>query len=284
VTVLVTGATGHVGGRLAALLVANGVRVRALVRDPARAAAPSDVQISVGDYADPASLTAALRGVDRVFMVCLPEPAPGRLTKHDNLVEAARTAGVEHLVYLSFLRPSAFAGFPQARWHAHTEAAIDRAGLPGTFLRASLYQSSLLSTAGVLEGDLLLAPAGNGQVAAVAREDLAAVASAVLTSAPPAPGSAHAALDVTGPDLLTWQDIADAVAARTGRPVRYQEIGSEDFAARLRAAGRPEDLVEGMTGLFADIRAGHLAVRSDVVRRLSGRDALSFTRSVAGPP
>jgi NAD(P)H dehydrogenase (quinone) len=121
-------------------------------------------------------------------------------------------------------------------------------------------------------------------VAAVAREDLAAVASAVLTSAPPAPGSAHAALDVTGPDLLTWQDIADAVAARTGRPVRYQEIGSEDFAARLRAAGRPEDLVEGMTGLFADIRAGHLAVRSDVVRRLSGRDALSFTRSVAGPP
>ena len=271
-TVLVTGASGNVGRRLSSLLVQRGIPVRALVRTHSRDAV-ADVEVAVGDYADRASLNAALRGVTRAFMVCLPEAAPGRLIKHENFVEAASAAGVEHLVYLSFLRPSPPAGFPQARWHAHTEAAIDRAGLSRTFLRVSLYQTSLLNSAGILENDLLLAPAGTGQVAAVAREDIAAVAAAVLTQPLPERGDAY---DVTGPDLLTWHDIAQVVSAHTGRATRYQEITPESFAAKLRAAGRPADLIDGMIGLFTDIRHGHLAVRTDAVRQLTGHEATAL--------
>ena len=215
-TVLVTGATGNVGGEVARLLVRDGVHVRALVRDVSRArAVPDEAEIMVGDYGHPKSLATALDGVDCLFMVCLAEPAPGRLVKHRNVVQAARRVGVKHLAYLSFLRPSPQAGFPQARWHADTEAVIDDAGIPRTFLRASLYQTSLLTTAGIVDRGRLLAPARQGRVAAVAREDVAAVAAATLCGPPPAAG--RAAHDVTGPELLSWHDIADLVGAATDR-------------------------------------------------------------------
>lgn len=269
-SVLVTGASGQVGGRVARVLAASGHRVRVLLRDP-RHAVPPGVDVAVGDYGDPASLAAAFAGVRAVFMVCLAEAAPERLRKHDNVVVAARAARVEHLVYLSFLSASPTAGFPQGRWHAHTEAAIDAAGVPRTFLRTGLFRSSLATTAGVRRDGLLLAPAGAGRIAPVAREDVADAAVAVLTGT----GHIGATYDLTGPALLDWHGVAASLSTET-QVLRYRDVPPARFAEMLAASGVPPVLVEGMSGLFADVRAGRLAVATDAVPSLTGR-------STAGP-
>lgn len=277
-TVLVTGATGRIGGRLAAALAYRGVPVRALVRDRTRAGRlPSEVDIAIGDYADAASLEAAFHGVERAFMVCLPEPAPARLVKHHDVVTAAARAGVGHLVYLSFLGAAPDSGFPQGRWHAHTEADIESAGIPRTHLRAGLYQSSLLTTAGVRDGDRLLAPAAGGQVAPVAWQDIADVAAAVLTS------DSHIGrtYDLTGPQLLGWHDIADILGSVTGEHVAYQPVTPEHYRHLPAVQALPPALVDGLLGLFADIRAQRLATCTGTVQALTGAAPTTLSTTFA---
>ncbi len=257
-------------------LARSGEHVRALVRDPSRAAhLPPGVEVAVGDFADPASLDAAFAGVQRAFFVCLPEPAPARLVKHGNVVAAAQRAGVRHLAYLSFLNPAEGAGFPQGRWHADTEARIDAAQVPRTFLRPGLYQSSLLTSAGVRDGDHLLAPAGEGHTAPVAWQDVADVAATVLTTS----GHIGRSYDLTGPELLDWHGIAAALGAAMGRTITYVPVTPEDFAERLERAGRPPSLVEGMLGLFADIRTGRLTTRTETIAALTGKSATTIAQT-----
>lgn len=174
-------------------------------------------------------------------MVCLPESAPSRLIKHANFVEAARRADVEHLVYLSFLNPAPVAAFTQGRWHADTERVIDAAGLSRTFLRASLYQSPLLTSAGIHDGDRLLAPAGDGRIVPVAWQDIAAAA---------------------GPELLDRRGISSALSRATGRRTRYESITPQEFEQRLAGLGRPRALVDGLLGLFVSTLTGLSPCRS----------------------
>lgn len=269
-TVLVTGVTGRVGGRLARTLVGEGRPVRGLVRDPSRGdALPREIELAVGDYADADSLDRAFAGVERAFMVCLPEAAPGRLVKHDNVVAAAARAGVRHLAYLSFLGASPDSAFPQGRWHAHTEASLTSAGVPSTHLRAGLYQSSLLSTAGVRIGDQLLAPAGDGRTAPVAWQDIADAAAAVLT----AEGHQGRTYDLTGPELLGWADLARVLSAVTGANVVYEPISPEHYRSMLAETGAASELIEGLLGLFADIRTHRMATLSDTIPSLTGSPA-----------
>lgn len=276
-TVLVTGATGHVGAQIVKLLAPHR-EVRALVRRVDRATAlPDGIDVAVGDFADPPSLATAMSGVERMFMVCLSEAAPTRLVNHRHVVEAAARAGVDHLVYLSFLAASPHSRIPQGRWHADTESAIDAVGLSRTFLRAGLYQSSLSTTAGVIDGDRLLAPAGAGRIAPVAREDIAAVAAAVLVQDDPP----TATYDVTGPDLLDWHGVAEAVTHATGHRLTYEPVDDAAFASRLRVRGAPPALVDGMVTMFADIRDGVLAIRTETVERLTGIRALSVSRTAS---
>lgn len=274
--VLVTGASGRVGGRIVARLAHEDVRVRALLRRPDSAGSPH-VEVALGDFTDRESLRAAFEGVDKVFMVCLAQPAPRRLIAHRNVIEAAATARVSHLVYLSFLDPSLEASFPQARWHAMTEADIDASGVPWTFLRSGLYQSSLLGAAGVIDGDRLLAPAGQGHAAPVTWQDVADVAAAVLL------GSSHQgrAYDVTGAERLTWTDVATAVGHARRQPLSYEDIPSEEFAVLLTRAGLAEDLIDGMVGLFDTIRSGRLDVMSRTVQDLTGAPPVTVSQTFA---
>jgi NAD(P)H dehydrogenase (quinone) len=266
--ILVTGATGNIGRALVAHLVAAGAPVRTLVRDIQRGAALlPGVPLALGDFGNPASLASALVGVKQLFFVCLSEPAPERLRKHDHLIATAKAAGVEHVVYLSFLNPAPDANFPQARWHFDTEQKLRASGMGWTFLRASLYAQSVLRAAGIWSEGRWMAPAGNGRVAFVDRDDLAAVAARCLLE----PGHSGQAYDVTGPQLLSWHAIAEMLASLTGQPVEYEDVAPDVLGQALLTQGRNPAFIEGMLGLFEDIRAHRVEALSHTIQSVGRR-------------
>jgi NAD(P)H dehydrogenase (quinone) len=276
--ILVSGASGNVGGVVVRELLQAGAAIRALTRDPGRVARSlPQVDVVAGDFGDASSLAAALTGVQQLFFVCLPEAGAARLAKHDNLLAAARQAGVEHVVYLSLLGAAAASPIPQARWHADTEQKLRTSGMAWTILRPSLYAQSLLGTAGVLEAGRLQAPAGEGRVAFIDRSDIGRVAAACLLDERHH-GQTYA---LTGPAALSWHEVAAALAQLQGRRIVYDEVAPEPFAQQLRSLGRPEGLITGMLALFAEVRAGRLGACTDAVAQVIGRKPRPLTSALA---
>lgn len=281
-TIAVTGATGELGGRVARQLAASGIEQRLVVRDPARL--PADLaaggsgrpaQIAVADFADTAALTAALAGIRTVFAVSGHED-PARLELHRALVRAVAAAGVERVVYTSFLGASPQASFPYARDHSLTERAILDAGLSLTALRNSLYgdyAALLVGPDGVLRG-----PAADGRVAWVAREDVARLAVAALTD------DAHAdrVWDVTGPEPITLARTAELLTAASGREIRYEaQTPEQAWASR---AGNPDWLIEGWVGSYLAIATGELAVTSHTIEAVTGIRPWSLAQLLRADP
>jgi uncharacterized protein YbjT (DUF2867 family) len=268
--IAVTGATGVVGGQVARALAAAGVPTRLVVRDPARAPELAGSEVAVATYGDGDAVARALSGQRTVFMVSAAEDERRR-ADHLTFVAAAHEAGVERIVYLSFLGAAPDATFTLARDHWATEEAIRATGVAFTFLRDSLYADYLSYFVG--EDDTLRGPAGDGRLSAVAQADAAAVAAAVLIQ-----GSAHDGVtyDVTGPEALTLQEAADLISAAWGRPVRYvDETLDEAYASRAHY-GAPQWQVDAWVSTYTAIAAGELAPVSDTVPRLTGRPAVSL--------
>jgi NAD(P)H dehydrogenase (quinone) len=267
--IAVTGAAGEVGGRVAWLLADRGIAQRLLVRNPGHTARLPKVEIAHADYADPPAMRAALDGIDTVFLVSGRE-AEDRLTHHLAAVDAAVAAGVRRIVYLSFLGADPAATFTLARQHWATEQHIRATPMRFTFLRDSLYADLLPWMAGA--DRVLRGPAGDGAVSAVARDDVAEVAVAVLL------GHGHdgGTYDVTGPAALTLTEVAMELSAAAGRPVRYEiETIEQAYASRAQFSA-PHWEVTGWVSSYAAIGAGEMAAVSDTVQRLTGHEAISF--------
>lgn len=271
-TIVVTGASGHVGNGVLRRLRAAGLPVVGVTRDRSRVEAKEGVRVVEADFARPEQLARACENAQALFLVSLPE-GEARLEKHHNVLRAAAACGVEHVVYLSFLGAAPEASVPQQRWHAHTEAQLANSRMRWTVLRPSLYQEALLTSAGFVQGPMLCAPAGAGQLAAVSRDDVAAVAAQVLLE-----GARHAGavLEVTGPKAYGWDTLAQLLRAPSGGPLRYHPISDATYREHLRAQGRPEPLIEGLCALFAQVRAGRLATVTDTVSRVGKTTARSL--------
>ncbi len=267
VPLAVTGSTGRLGGRVARRLAAAGVPQRLLARDPARAPELPGATAVRAPYGDAAAVRAALEGTSTVLVVSASETVD-RVDQHRTFVDAAVSAGVEHLVYVSFLGAAPDATFTLARDHWATEEHVRARGLTATFLRDSLYADF----APVLVGDdgAIRGPAGDGQVALVAQDDIADVAVAVLRDP-----AAHAGrtLDLTGPEALTLTEVAGVLTAVTGRAVRYEpETVEEAFASRA-VYGAPDWQVAAWVSTYTAIAAGEMAAVSSAVPDLLGRPA-----------
>jgi NAD(P)H dehydrogenase (quinone) len=266
--IAVTGATGGVGGRVATRLAARGVAQRLVVRDAARAPAIAGAEVATAEYGDAEAMRRALDGVRTLLFVSGREAAD-RLAQHRTVAGAAAAAGVERVVYTSFLGAGPDAVFTLARQHFHTEQALRSAGLLTTVLRDSLYQDVLpfFGAEGIIRG-----PAGDGRFAPVARADVAEVAVAALLD-----GSHDGATyELTGPELLTMAEVATILSAHWGRPVRYvAETEQEAYASRA-GYGAPAFEVEGWVTSYLAIAAGELDVRTDHVERITGRPAMTL--------
>ncbi|SMO99732.1 Uncharacterized conserved protein YbjT, contains NAD(P)-binding and DUF2867 domains [Geodermatophilus aquaeductus] len=270
VPVAVTGATGQIGGRVAQRLAAAGVPLRLLVRDPSRAPRLPGAAAVVAPYGDGDAVRRALEGVGTVFMVSASESAD-RVDQHRTFVDAAAAAGVGHLVYLSFQGAAPDATFTLARDHWATEEHVRARGLVHTFLRDALYADFLPGLVG--EDGVIRGPAGEGRVAAVAQDDVADAAVAVLRDPAAHAGRTH---ELTGPQALTLAEVAATITAVTGRPVRYHpETVEEAFASRA-SYGAPDWQVEAWVSTYTAVAAGEMARVSTAVENLTGRPATSF--------
>jgi NAD(P)H dehydrogenase (quinone) len=283
--IAVTGATGTLGGRAAAGLAAAGdVAVRLVVRDAVRAPRLPGVEVAEnpGGYADRAGLRAALSGADTLYLVSAAE-SEDRLQQHLTAVEAAVEAGVQRIVYTSFLGAAPDAVFTLARQHAATEAAIAATGVRHTFLRHGMYADFVPFFATVEDGDAVIAaPAGDGRASFVSRDDLADVATAVLRDDSPALDGR--ALEVTGPEALSMAEAAAVLSEVTGRRVGYRDQSVEEAWATRRPSGHPDWEIEGWVTSFLAIAAGELATVTDVVPTLTGHPALTVAEHLRRHP
>lgn len=275
-TTAVTGVTGAVGRKVATLLADARRPQRLLARSPARAPRlPASVVLPVG-YADTAASAVALRGVELLFMVSASESAD-RLAQHRAFIDAARDAGVAHVVYTSFQGAAPDAVFTLARGHYATEEHIKASGMTWTFLRDSFYldfMPEMVGGDGVIRG-----PAGAGRVAAVARDDVARVAASVLLDPR---GHENVTYDVTGPEALAMPEIADAIAAARGTPVTFHDESIAEAYESRRAWAAPDWQYDAWVSTYTAIAAGQVSSVSTAVQDITGRPPISLAQFLAG--
>jgi NAD(P)H dehydrogenase (quinone) len=283
--IAVTGVTGTLGGRvLERLSGAGDVPLRLVVRDAGRAPAVPGAEVveNPGGYADPAGFRAALDGVDTLYLVSAAE-AEDRLQQHSDAVDAAVAAGVQRIVYTSFLGAKDDAVFTLVRQHAATEERIRQSGVRATFLRHSMYADFVPFFAAVEQGRAVIAaPAGNGRTSFVSRDDLADVGAAVLLD--DSGRFDGQALDVTGPEALTMDDAARVLTEVTGIPTEYRPQTVEEAWATRRPSGHPDWEIEGWVTSYLAIAAGELSTVTDVVPTVAGHPARTVAQHLRAHP
>lgn len=280
---VVTGASGKLGRRTVEYLRehVDAARVVAATRTPDRA---SDLGVATrqADFDDPDGLPAAFDGAERLLLIStdVVDARGTRIRQHTNAIQAAVKAGVGHVIYTSFVRTTepdnpAFV----ARDHGATEQALAESGLTYTMLRENIYADMLLlsAPAAVAQG-VLAGNEGDGAVAYVTRDDIAATAAALLAQG----GHEGQALDVTGPTAVTQAEVASVLSDVTGVPVRYQPLSDEEYVANLvQHAGMPEEAARRAATFGQAARDGWLRDVSDVVERVAGRRPTSVADFLA---
>lgn len=277
-SVLVTGASGALGRQVVERLLALDTQgIIATTRNPAGLddLAARGVEVRHADFDDPGSLADAFTGAQRALIISTDvlDGTDRRVRQHTAAIEAAVTAGVEHLLYTSIVNPHENNPVVVADDHRRTEASLANSGVRWTALRHSIYSEiALLSLPAAVASGTLYAAAGDGAVGFVTKADCAAAAAAALV----APDLAVGPLDVTGPDALTRRDLAAITSEVTGRPVTYVPIDADSAVAGMVDAGMPEPVAQAMVTFDTAAAAGELAVVSTAVADLTGQEPTSF--------
>lgn len=273
--IVVSGASGKLGRRTVEYLRerVDASRIVALSRNPDRIA-DLGVTTRQADFDEPDGLPQAFDGAERLLLISTDPIEPGiRTRQHTNAVQAAAKAGVGHAIYTSIVRATE-AGNPAIVTgdHAATERALAESGLRYTALRENIYTDMLLgSLPAAVAGGVLASNEGNGAIGYVTRDDIAAVAAALL-----ADGAPEGVLDLTGPAAVTPSEIADALSEITGKKVRYQPLSDDDFVGGLvQHAGMPEQIARAYATFGQAAREGWLDGVSDTVQRFAGRQPTS---------
>jgi uncharacterized protein YbjT (DUF2867 family) len=275
--ILIIGGRSKIGAALIGDLLALGQQVRALVRSGGPAGGiPGGVETVAGDLADEGSLVTAMSGVERVFLLSSPHPAA--VAWHRSAVDAARRTEVQLLVRSSILGAGRETGAEFIAAHTASDRYLAGSGLPHVILRPNLFLQNIPeSTIPAIDtsGNFYV-NAGQARISMVDTRDVAAVAAAVLTQ----DGHAGAHYDVTGPEALSYSDVAAKLARTLGRRISY--VGAPDEAVRqaLLGAGLNEWFARALVGLYQDYRMsgtdGYAAQVTGTVQRVTGRPARSL--------
>ena len=280
-SLVITGATGHLGRLVVESLIDGGVAAADIIAtgrslDRLQDLADRGVQVREADYADPASLRAAFTGAHRLLLVSGIEPQV-RVEQHRNAIEAARDAGVELLAYTSIVNAGT-STLKLAEDHLATEALLLGSGVPFVLLRNSWYlENYTAQLAPVLEHGVLFGSAGQGRVSAAARADYAAAAAVVLTT----DGHAGRAYELGGDAPFTLAELAAEITACSGTPVRYTDLSEADHIRTLAVHGLPQPFAEILADADQGLGRGELHTASGDLARLIGRPATPLRDAVA---
>ena len=275
--IAVTGATGQLGRLVIAALKkqASPGEVIALARNPATAQGPG-VPARAADYSQPATLDAALQGIDTLLLVSSSEIGQ-RTAQHRNVIEAARRAGVGRLVYTSLLHADS-SPISLAAEHVETEVALKASGIAYTILRNGWYTENYTgSVAGALAGGAFIGSAGDGRISAATRADFADAAAAVLT------GSGHEGrtYELAGDTSFSLAELAAEISRQTARALPYVNLPEAEYAATLAGFGLPEFLAKRLAAWDVDASRGALFDEGRELSRLIGRPTTSLAEAVA---
>ena len=272
--ILVTGATGLNGSEVIRQLSAKGVPVRALVRNQAKAeklASLPKVEIAEGDMARPETLSPVLKGVDRAMLISSSDPQ--MLEVQSNFIDAAKTAGVRHVVKLSGIMPEIDSAFRFARMHGEAEKKLEASGMAFTHLRAGEFMPAYFrQVPSIISKSALFLPMEDARIASIDVLDVAAVAVAALTTA----GHEGKIYPITGPAALSMAEVADILSDVVGRTIRYVNLTPEEAKRAQLAAGMPPYMADALAELFAERRIGKESRVWPTVVELLGREPTPF--------
>ena len=275
--ILITGSTGKAGGAVAQQLAAASIPFRALIRNPDKAGPIEALgaEIVIGDVADDASLAQALAGVDKAFLV-LPN-LEEQLALEKKFTDAAVAAGAQHLVYLSSLESVPESTNPITQNHVATETYIRESGITWTMIRPTFFMEMFEGMAArIKDTGKIVMPAGNGTVSTTALRDVGEVVVDVLTK----PGHENKSYDLTGPELLTFAQIADHFSTILGRTIEYVDQPMDEFRAVLKKIGFSEWRVEAVGKELEAIGAGAIDHTTDTIQELLGRPPTSLEQFI----
>ncbi|WP_303981436.1 SDR family oxidoreductase [Niallia circulans] len=267
---LVTGATGKLGSKIANVLLAKvpADQLAVSVRNPEKAEdlRAKGVDVRHGDFDQPETLAAAFKGIDRLLIISADGDTETRIRQHNNAVDAAKNAGVSFIAYTSIANAQESTNF-LAEVHKATEIAIQKTGIPYSFLRNNWYLENELSTIqGVQGGAPWVTSAGSGKVGWALQQDYAEAAAEVLAGE----GHENTIYELSGKPL-SQEEIAAAVSQVIGKEVPVQHVDDSKYAEIMTQAGIPDFVVPMLVAIQKDIREGTLDIESNDFEKLLGR-------------
>ncbi|MBI3134343.1 MAG: SDR family oxidoreductase [Bacteroidetes bacterium] len=282
--ILVTGATGNLGASVVDFLLnkTNSTLISALVRDPQNAKAlelkAKGVETRTGDYNDFTSLVNAFKGIDKLYFVSGSD-IQNRYKQHENVVKAAKEAGVKQVVYTSFSRKNETETSPIAMVadsHIRTENLLKASGLNYTILKHGIYMDMLPLFLGdqVVKSGVAYFPAGDGKVSFTLRNDMAEAAAVILTTE----GHANKIYDMTNTQTVSFSEIAAAISNASGTAVTYVSPAPEEYIQTLSSAGVPMEYVGMFAGFAEAFKQGEFDQVSDFMESLIGRKPTSVSQ------
>lgn len=282
--ILVTGATGHLGGAVVNFLLGKTApsTIVALVREPenakAREWAANGVEIRQGDYNDYRSLITAFEGIDKLYFVS-GNDIVHRNKQHENVVKAAKEAGVKHVIYTSVPRKNETETSPISvilESHLNTENWLKEAGLTYTILKHNLYIEMLPVFLGeqLLQTGIAYFPAGDGRVSFTSRTDMAEAAAATLTGE----GHENKVYDITNSTAVSFSEIASEVSKASGKSITYVSPTQEEYIKTLSSAGVPMEYVGMFAGFAEGFKQGEFDQTNSLIETLIGRKPLTVSQ------
>jgi len=272
--ILVSGATGGIGGEVCRLLKEAGTPFRALCRKQEQVERLSQQGIDAvrGDFDRPATLAAAMRGIETMFLIT--PPTPQQVTQETAAIDAANEAGVSRIVKISASDSNVRSPVPWAKAHALIDHHLRASGIGWTILKPTAFMQNFLWFKDPIARGFLPQVAGRGSVSWVDTRDVARVAAAVLTQ----DGHDGATYFLTGPETLDMKEAAARLSKVAGHKVRYLDLPSPLFWGLMRLTGNSPWMAKGLVVQFADVVAGHHDIDPTFeIERLTGKPPHDFT-------
>lgn len=263
--ILVTAATGKVGQHVVTELAARGQQPRLFLRDPTKAAQFKGVSSDVvpGDFDKLDTVAKALQGADAVFLATPPDQR--QLAWEKAFIDAAKAAGVKRLLYLSAIGSTPDSPVALARAHAAVEASLKVSGIPCTILQPNSFMQNFLTDAATIRSQgAIYRTSEDTQVSFIDARDIGAAAAVALTE----DGHAGKTYLLTGPEPVSYRDVAALIGKAIGKPVKYVPVSEADGKKAMVGAGVPEWFADDLIALQRLFKAGKGAVVTTDLPRL----------------